>query len=412
MPRSSPIASAPALAASAGERADHQPVVVPDVGAAVGRHAFRHPPQPHQAHHVVYPQAASVPERRAEQVGERPGAGCGKALRMPRRLRPVLPALVEPVGRRTDADPAHQQVLVCPGIGTAGMRRRRRDRRSRRCSCRPRGRPAAPRQAARPSATAARRGTRHARRAVPTGGDVPHAADRPAPLASRASRARAARPARTSPPTLLARRPHGRRTGGSRPAAPRFAPRPWISSSASRFADQTWSLSIRSGVLLAARSGSASSLDILPLGRVQQLVLVDVLDPQVERAGVPAAHRQIRGAADRDRRLGSMQRVDQDEVRAEVPGRPAGQVRQIVQVAVAPGAPGPDRVELDGQAPGPCARDSGPDRGRGRSARQAARSPAACPGRRRSRVACRQVPGPSPSASSGSWPTRQAPRLA
>ncbi len=108
-------------------------------------------------------------------------------------------------------------------------------------------------------------------------------------------------------------------------------------------------------------------VDVLPLRRIQVLVLRDVFDPQVQRAQVPTAHRQVRGVAHRADRLGRVQRVDQDEAGAELASRPAGQVGQVVQVAVAPGAARPDRVQLDGQPPGPLARQLGPDRGPGRA---------------------------------------------
>src|SRR5262249_8440124 len=58
-----------------------------------------------------------------------------------------------------------------------------------------------------------------------------------------------------------------------------------------------------------------------------------------------------------------MQRVDQDEAGCELTRRPGGQVRQIMQVAVAPGAARADGVELDGQAPGPVAGQAGLERG-------------------------------------------------
>ena len=74
-----------------------------------------------------------------------------------------------------------------------------------------------------------------------------------------------------------------------------------------------------------------------PVDGAQPLVFGDVLDPQVERADLAAAHRQVGGRADRWLRLGRVQRVDQHEVRAQVAATPGGEVGQVVQVAVAPG---------------------------------------------------------------------------
>ena len=53
-----------------------------------------------------------------------------------------------------------------------------------------------------------------------------------------------------------------------------------------------------------------------PVPGAQPLVFGDVLDSQVERADLAAAHRQVRGRADRRLRFGRVQRVDQHEVRA------------------------------------------------------------------------------------------------
>ena len=106
----------------ARERGHRGPVVVAEVGAAVGRHPLRHAPQPHQPHHVVDPQPARAAQRRGEQVGQRLVTDRGQPPRVPRRLRPVLPALVELVRRRAHRQAADQQVLVRPGIRPAGVR--------------------------------------------------------------------------------------------------------------------------------------------------------------------------------------------------------------------------------------------------------------------------------------------------
>ena len=121
VPRSSPMASAPADDRLAGQHADHGPVVVPHVGALVRTHPARHPPEPEQPHHVIDPQAAGVPQRGAHQVRERRVPLGGEPLRMPGRLVPVLAALVELVRRGAHADPGDHHVLPGPGVGTARM---------------------------------------------------------------------------------------------------------------------------------------------------------------------------------------------------------------------------------------------------------------------------------------------------
>ena len=97
-----------------------------------------------------------------------------------------------------------------------------------------------------------------------------------------------------------------------------------------------------------------------PVRGTQPPIFRDVLDPQVERADLVAAHRQVRRRAHRRPRLGRVQRVDQHEVRAQVAAAPGGEVGQVVQVAVAPRGARANRVQLHGEAPGPAGRPGGP----------------------------------------------------
>ncbi len=103
------------------------------------------------------------------------------------------------------------------------------------------------------------------------------------------------------------------------------------------------------------RSGERREMTALPV--VEGGILRDVLDPQIERADEPPAHRQVRGCAHRGHRLGGVQRVDQDEPGAQLTCAPGRQVSQVTEVTVPPGRTGTDRVELDGQTPGPALRD-------------------------------------------------------
>ena len=62
---------------------------------------------------------------RRDRTGARPLRSLRKTRRVPGRQRPVLPARVELVGRRAHAHPRGQQVLICPGVGPAGVRAHR-----------------------------------------------------------------------------------------------------------------------------------------------------------------------------------------------------------------------------------------------------------------------------------------------
>ncbi len=105
----------------ARERRHRRVVVIADVGAAVGGLAGGHPPQPRKAHDVVDAQAARVPQRGPEQLGQRPVAGRRQPLRVPGRLAPVLAELVEAVRRRAHGDAGDQQPRMRPGVGAAGV---------------------------------------------------------------------------------------------------------------------------------------------------------------------------------------------------------------------------------------------------------------------------------------------------
>ena len=111
-----------------------------------------------------------------------------------------------------------------------------------------------------------------------------------------------------------------------------------------------------------------------PFGITELVVLRDVLDAEVERRHPAAAHRQVGRRADRGERLGGVQRVDQHEPGAQLAGRPGGQVGEVPQVTVAPGAAGAQRVELHGEPPRPLRRARArPPRARGERRPAAAR---------------------------------------
>ncbi len=125
---------------SGRERAERALNVVVHVRALGGRHPGRYPPQPRQPHDVVDPQPARAaletatalavavlvighpPQRRVEQLRQRPVPGRRQRPRVVRRQRPVLPALVERVRRRADAEPAGEELLAGPRVRAAGVR--------------------------------------------------------------------------------------------------------------------------------------------------------------------------------------------------------------------------------------------------------------------------------------------------
>ena len=146
-------------------------------------------------------------------------------------------------------------------------------------------------------------------------------------------------------------------------------------------------------------------LQQLALGRRDVADLGDVLDPDVDRVDEPPGRRQVGRGLHRRHRLGGVQRVDQDEVRAEVARRPAGQLAEVGQVADAPGAAASARSTAGSS--GPNARPAGqrrrqlePGRGddqRGRGGRAAARDGArgVCQPERQVARAARTSPRPT-----------------
>ena len=370
----------------AGQRAHGRPVVVPHVRAAVRGHALRHPPQPHQPHHVVHPEAARVPQRRPEQVQQRAVADFRQPPRIPRRLPPVLAELVEPVRRRPHADPVNDLVPVGPRVRAAGVRADGQvmdeaDGHSgrprgllRRCQLLV-GEPL------QPGVEARGRAQRAALTAFFAETDIPcligpAAPVRPVQLGQRAPGgpvlqvdALPLTEAPVSGPPAIAQRDLVDDLQGGPLGGPDRVP-----------VDQ-----LAGGVAGPQRRGQF--VDVLALVAGQLLVLRDVLDPQVERAGEPPGHRQVGRRADRRQRLGRVQRVDQHESGAEVTGAPGGQVGQVTQVAMAPGGAGAERVQLDGEAPGPGGRSRGNGALVSRSARPGPGSRHPCRGR------CRPPPG-------------------
>ena len=93
-------------------------------------------------------------------------------------------------------------------------------------------------------------------------------------------------------------------------------------------------------------------LHLGPAGRVQVAVFGDLLHPEVQRVEEAPGRGQVGRVLDRWPRLGGVQRVDQQEAGALLPGH-RGEVGEVGEVADAPGPGGPHGVELRGQSPVP-----------------------------------------------------------
>ncbi len=111
------------------------------------------------------------------------------------------------------------------------------------------------------------------------------------------------------------------------------------------------------GVVEAGVHVRGQRLDGRARGGRQLGVLHDPLHPHVERVEEPARGRQVGGRLQRRDRLGGVQRVDQQEVGAELGGGPHGEVGQVDEVAHAPGLARPHAVQLRRETPGPAVAD-------------------------------------------------------
>ena len=307
---------------------------------------------------MVHPQPAGVPQTRADQPGQRRVALAGQPLRVPGRLVPVLAALVELVRRRTHAHPRDQHVLPGPGVRATWV--------------------AADREIPDdPGAHARRTGRLLGGGQLGVGqplqpGVKPGLAGQPGPRRSHLGRLGDAQPRRPGPPVrsvLLGQRAPQRPVGQRLPgtglvrielALPGGGQRLPVNDLQGGPLGPPHLVPVEqfAGSVAGAQRGG-QRVDAHPVARGQRAVLRDVLDPQVQRAGETPGHRQVRGRAQRGQRLDRVQRVDQHEVGAQVGSAPGGQVSQVAQVAVAPGLPGPHRVQLDGEAPRASIRGGG-----------------------------------------------------
>ena len=103
------------------KHADHLAQGIAHVGAFGGAGALGNPVQAREPHHVVDAQAAGVAHVRGHELAEGAEAIGGEAMRNPRRQAPVLPGLVELVGRRAHVHAAREALRIVPGLRTAGI---------------------------------------------------------------------------------------------------------------------------------------------------------------------------------------------------------------------------------------------------------------------------------------------------
>ena len=314
-----------------------------------------------------------MPQRRLEQAGQRPVARRRQPRGVPRWLSPVLPELVEPVRRRPDAHPRDDLVLVGPGIRAARMRadgqvtddagghapgQRRPLRRGQLVV----GQPLQP--GVKVSGGAQLPGCGHFSGCP----QIPCLIGPASPVGPVDLRQRApGRPVLQVAALPLAEIPEA--------GAPRAAQRNLVDDlqgSPLGDPDLVPLDKVAGGVAGPQRPGEL--VDVLALLLGELLILGDVLDPQVKRAGESSGHRKVRGRADRGQRLGRVQRVNQHEAGAQVAGAPGGKLGEVAQVAMAPGGTGAQRVQLDGESPRTGRRGRGGDAsgacaGRGRAGR-------------------------------------------
>ena len=94
---------------------------VADIGAIGGGHALGSPPQPVQAHHVVYPHHAGEAEGVAEDGDRVAVAVLADLLRVEGIDAPVLPGGLEAVGRRSDGGASGERGGMEPGVEAIGV---------------------------------------------------------------------------------------------------------------------------------------------------------------------------------------------------------------------------------------------------------------------------------------------------
>src|SRR5664280_1756152 len=331
--------------------ADQGLVVVADVGALTGGQALRNPPQPEEADDMVDPDAASMAQDSAQHVSIRGVAELLQPVWPPRWLAPVLAKLVVLVWRGTNRDLTREGISKPPGISAFRMDTDREvmddpDRHPGFLGL-PLHRTELlindPLQPAIELHLVADLITDclHGRAAWVLQVRGPVTPRQPFLLGQRTPRSEVEQtlafavaesgegPLPTRRPRLVENGAQGRRLG--RPDRVtvdrvRRVQRPRI---------------------------ICVPLQQLPLCRGHVAHLRDVLDPDVDRVEEAPRRGQIGRGLDRGYRLARMQRVHQDEVRAQVGRGPSHHVAEISEVPQTPGLTGPYRVQLAQQAPRP-----------------------------------------------------------
>ena len=170
----------------------------------------------------------------------------------------------------------------------------------------------------------------------------------------RASPRRAPRRARTRWRSRRSPWPSRSQERAGRPPARPGERGTWCTSSrASRLAVQAASRSSSAGGGVGRPHRSRQLVGGGPVGGLEVAELGHGLDPQVQRVGEPPGDRQVRRGLHRRDRRGRVQRVDQDEVRAELVAAPGGQVGEVGEVADPPRPGRPQRCTAGQRTPRP-----------------------------------------------------------
>ena len=330
-------------------------MVVVDVGPLVGGHALRHPPEPEQAQDVVDPDPARVPQDRAQHVPERGIARLGEPLRMPRRLRPVLPLLVVHVRRRAHFRLGGQHVAQHPGVRSERVHADCQVVDDAQGHAGPLGAglsrlellvedPLQPAVEVDPVAQPLPQGVC---RLVPRPQFAPQGGVHGAALPQRA-------PQREILETAPVLGPEGREPGVAVGTA-----RDGIHQLQGLELARVCRVARHLGPVVIASGRLGPDERDVPASRGGEVDrLGDGLDAQVERVEEAPGRRQIGRGLHRRGRLGRVQRVDEDPV-GPGGGADRRQVGQILDVADSPGPGGAHRIELGHQPPGvlfACAR--------------------------------------------------------
>ncbi len=300
---------------------------------------------------MVDAQRSGVAEQGPQQLAERGVARVGEAVGAPGRQAPVLAARVEGVRGRAHRHAGGEVLLLCPGVGAAGVYADREVVHD------PDRHPGL-------AAGALRGGQLGVGEPGEPGPEV-HPLQQAVAGADGVGRAGVAQAGRPAVPVravhLGERAPGGVVLQGLALLGEEVAVGGTSAGAERHLAQQLERLPLElpHGVPVDQRALLQHRF-AQPAGSLQQCAqpltvldvrgLGDVLDPQVHGVGEAARGGPVRGGVGGGAGHGRVQRVDLDEPGAERPPGPAGQFGEVAEVAHAPGAAGEEGVELDEQS--------------------------------------------------------------